>query len=208
MPEKPAPRLRADAARNSRRIVEAAHAAFRRDGLDVQLDEVAAAAGVSVATLYRRFANKEELVKAVLERQFGEFVAPAIERALAERDPRQAVIIALEAALSVASQEHCTLAAASDAGAMTLDLAGRFFEPLGELIRRGQETGVFRADLTPDDTPRLILMVLGTVTSFRPGEDGWRRYLGVLLDGLSPEGASPLPPVTPIRDRHAPFGSC
>ena len=45
--------LRADAERNRARIVAAARAAFADRGLEVPLEEIAAEAGVGIATLYR-----------------------------------------------------------------------------------------------------------------------------------------------------------
>jgi AcrR family transcriptional regulator len=197
--------LRADAARNVRRIIEAAHVVFSRGGLTVPMDEIAAEAGVGIATLYRRFPNKEALVKAVLNQRFADLVVPAIERAQQETDPRKAVFLALEAAMSCASQEQHTIAAASNVGAMTMDLARRFFEPVNELIRRGQEMRVFRADLVPEDIPRIVLMVVGTLPSFEVGSHGWQRYVELLLDALAPASATTaLPPAMPVRDHSLP----
>jgi AcrR family transcriptional regulator len=197
-------RPRADAARNTRRIVDAAHVVFSRGGLNVPMDEIAAEAGVGIATLYRRFPSKEELVKAVLDQRFVDVIAPAIARAEQETDLREAVILALEAGVSCASQEQITLAVAANVGAMTMDLAWRFFEPVSALIRRGQEAGVFRADLVPEDTPRIVLMLVGTLPSFEPGSDGWRRYLDLVMDALTSTGTTTvLPPPMPVRD-HTP----
>ena len=70
--------LRSDAARNHRRIVTAAAQAFEIDGPAVSLDEIANRAGVGVATLYRRFGTRDELIKAVAEHVFAEEIATAI----------------------------------------------------------------------------------------------------------------------------------
>ena len=53
--------LRADAARNRRLLLGAAHEAFARDGVSASLDEVARAAGVGPGTLYRHFPTRDEL---------------------------------------------------------------------------------------------------------------------------------------------------
>jgi AcrR family transcriptional regulator len=60
-------RVRADAERNRRRILDAARDVFASDGLGVGVDAIARAAGVGVGTLYRRFPTKEELLRAVVE---------------------------------------------------------------------------------------------------------------------------------------------
>ena len=73
-------RLRADAARNSERLVRAAREVFAEQGPEARLDEVARRAGVGVATLYRRFPDKAVLVRAVLDQAFHERVAPSSRR--------------------------------------------------------------------------------------------------------------------------------
>ncbi|NIB32956.1 hypothetical protein HBB16_16490 [Pseudonocardia sp. MCCB 268] len=72
--------LRADAARNHRRIVEAAAAAFESDG-PTSRSTRSHVAGVGVATLYRRFPTSDQPVRAVLEE-----VSP--ERSSADRGRR------------------------------------------------------------------------------------------------------------------------
>lgn len=63
----------ADSARSDSatgRILDAALVEFERHGLRrVALDDVARRAGVSRTTIYRRFANRDELVGAVIERE-------------------------------------------------------------------------------------------------------------------------------------------
>ena len=51
------------------KILDAAVAEFEQHGIRrVALDDVARRAGVSRTTIYRRFANRDELVAAVVER--------------------------------------------------------------------------------------------------------------------------------------------
>src|SRR3954454_23362817 len=59
--------LRSDAQRNRERIVRAACEVFAEQGLDASLDEVAGRAGVGVATLYRRFPSRDDLIAASFE---------------------------------------------------------------------------------------------------------------------------------------------
>ncbi|MFJ1455696.1 TetR/AcrR family transcriptional regulator [Nocardia sp. N2S4-5] len=56
---------RRDAVANRDRILTAAAAAFRENGMAVDMRAVAAAAGVGVGTLYRHFPTREHLVHAV-----------------------------------------------------------------------------------------------------------------------------------------------
>ena len=61
-------RLRADAALNRDRIVDAAAELFAARGIAVPMDDVARHAGVGVATLYRRFPTRADLAAATFER--------------------------------------------------------------------------------------------------------------------------------------------
>ncbi|MGQ0777782.1 MAG: TetR/AcrR family transcriptional regulator [Pseudonocardiales bacterium] len=68
------PSERADAARNRRALLSAAHRIVAEQGVDaLSMDRVAAAAGVGVGTVYRRFGDRTSLAYALLddgERQF------------------------------------------------------------------------------------------------------------------------------------------
>src|SRR6187455_2802316 len=77
--------LRRDAERNRGLLVAAARDAFAADGIEVSVEEIARRAGVGVATLYRRFPTKEELIDAVLEDALGE-ICDAAEAALEVED--------------------------------------------------------------------------------------------------------------------------
>ena len=65
-----APRERADAARNRRRILEAAARLVDERGIElVSMDDVARAAGVGTGTLYRRFGDRAGLALALLDQE-------------------------------------------------------------------------------------------------------------------------------------------
>lgn len=191
-------RLRADAGRNAERIVNAAREAFTEVGAAASLEEIAERAGVGVATLYRRFANKDELVRAVFEQRMAMVIEPAVEQARGTPDPRHGIMILFEAALRMAADEAPILAAARDAGAITTGAAARFFTPLADLIARGQADGSVRTDIEPCDLPRIMAMLHSTVRLVEPETEGWRRYLALLMDALSPHPGSLLPPGTPL----------
>ncbi|MGH3647419.1 MAG: TetR/AcrR family transcriptional regulator [Micromonosporaceae bacterium] len=83
MPELPTigapPRERADAARNRKRILDAADRLFARSGVaGVSLDAIAAEAGVGKGTLFRRFGSKAGLASALLDERERELQAAVL----------------------------------------------------------------------------------------------------------------------------------
>ncbi|MFJ7750461.1 TetR/AcrR family transcriptional regulator [Arthrobacter sp. NPDC097144] len=59
--------MRADAARRREAIISHARHIFAQRGGDVALEAVAAASGVGIATLYRNFPSRDDLVRAVVQ---------------------------------------------------------------------------------------------------------------------------------------------
>ena len=82
--------LRADAARNRTRVLDAARTAFAEHGLDVGVEEIARRAGVGKGTLYRRFPTKEALVRAIFDDILEEVETTQPRRRDGETDPRAA----------------------------------------------------------------------------------------------------------------------
>lgn len=163
------------------------------------MEDIAADAGVGVATVYRRFPTKEALLRAVLERRFDEVVETSLRRASQEPDSREAMLIALRGAVAFIAGDTNVIDAATSSGLMTMDLAYRFIDPVDEIVRRGQRDGIFRDDLVRDDVLRIVLMMVGTLPSFHPGSDGWRRYLDLIMDMLCGT-RSELSASTAVRD--------
>jgi hypothetical protein len=82
------------------------------------------------------------------------------------------------------------------------------FEQLTELIRRAQAQGDLRADFVPEDVVLLLLANAGVVRAMRAAApDAWRRFVGLMLDGLRADCARPLPPPpTPAQTYRAMLG--
>ena len=202
--------LRADAQRNLARILEAAREVFAEQGIDAPISVIAERAGVGVGTIFRRFPHKDELVAALIE-QRGRQLVDAADLALAREDAGQAFREFVEFAVSAQITDRGFCDAIGTELLAREDLKS-FFDvvqaKLGELVARAQEVGAVRADVTPED----ILFVFHGVAhaglmleDVAPG--AWRRYLGLALDGLRPEGATPLPR-RPISKRQYEAARC
>jgi AcrR family transcriptional regulator len=84
-PKSPADGLRADARRNHAQVLGAARDVVLARGPNAPLEEIAKLAGVGIGTLYRRFGDREGLLKAVALDAL-QLARVAAERALADHD--------------------------------------------------------------------------------------------------------------------------
>lgn len=185
--------LRRDAALNRARIVTAARAVFAERGFDVPLADVAAAAGVGIATLSRHY-DRTQLVQAVAEERLAEHLRVADDA------------LALPPAAGVASymQALCErrLVDRSLCHTFTLripdsDEVDRLRTALRrrqlDLIAAGQRAGALRAGITPQDLLLILEAVQGVMDS-TAGDAAWRRIFAMLMASLSPAASStPLP---------------
>jgi len=77
---------RADRDLNRARLLAAARAAFAADGLDLPMREIARRAGLGIATVYRHFPSRGELLDAVLAEEVAR-CEQEMRDALADPDP-------------------------------------------------------------------------------------------------------------------------
>jgi AcrR family transcriptional regulator len=183
--------LRLDAARNQQRIVAAAATAYAELGADVTLEEVARRAGVGVATVYRRFRNRDQLVRAVVAHVLAAEIEPVA--AVETDDPWRDLAATLEATVAAVAAHREVVALAHAAGGIDVDTVDRYLHRLDRLLARARAGGLVRPELEARDVAVAVVMVLATVRKGGSAETGdWRRYLALLLDGMRP-GPVPLP---------------
>jgi AcrR family transcriptional regulator len=146
--------LRADAARNVAQIRSAAIAAFHGRGLSTPLEDIAAAARVSKATIYNRFGGRQGLIDAVI----GELVATEMyaimDKARRAADPWESIARYVTDRRDLQFREP----AFTDALLMTypesrqlVALAEAATAITGDLVQRGHDAGVLRRDFTASD---------------------------------------------------------
>jgi AcrR family transcriptional regulator len=194
-PERPT--LRRDAELNRRRIIAAAREVFRERGLAATLDDVARHAGVGVGTVYRRFANKEELVDALFATMVDAADAISIEAA-ADPDPWHGLATSLEKLCELQSFDRGLREVMLGTGRgpqRRRQMHRRVKSAVDELVTRAKAQGTLRPDMQPRDLPMIQLMV-AAITDNTGHPDLWRRYLRLLLDGLRAQrGTDPLPDI-------------
>jgi AcrR family transcriptional regulator len=193
--------LRVDAERNRARIVEVAQAAFAEHGLDVPLEDVAGGAGVGIATLYRRFPTRDDLIAACFERRVAEY-AHAAEEALEAPDAWAGFCAYVERVCAMQAADRglkdVLTRTFPDARAMEAHRT-RGYELSVRMIERAQEAGALRADFVPEDLVLLLMANAGVVQGAgEAAPDAWRRFVALMLEAFRADGASPLPtPPTP-----------
>jgi AcrR family transcriptional regulator len=157
--EKTARPERADAARNRARILEAAERLFAEHGVDgVSLEHVAGEAGVSKATLFRRFGDRQALFLALLdehERELQEALLRGPPPLGPGAPPRERLVAFVDALLSL-SLEHRELLLGSETARPLARLR------TGAYAAWHQHFTLLIGELRPDaDAPLLAHLLLG-----------------------------------------------
>lgn len=177
--------LRADALRNEDAVLEAAKEVFATSGVDAPVREIATRAGVGVATLYRRFPNRSDLVAAVFRREVDACAMDATALA-SENPPGEALALWLKRYTQFIATKK-GLAAALHSGDPAFETLPAYFrakfEPaLASLLNAAATAGEVRSDVEPYD----LLRAIGSLAA-ASGEDGaahTERMLNLLVDGL------------------------
>lgn len=181
--------LRADARGNRRRLLDAACEVFIERGPAAPLEEIARRAGTGIATLYRRFPDRQALVRAValdaIERTTEEARRAAAEEpdpflALARYmhravDTRAAAVI--PALLTEIPFEDAEIARARDTGPAVVQ----------GLVDAAHRAGSLRPDATAGDIGMLIVRLsrpLPGAFSREASDRLGHRHLDLLIDGL------------------------
>jgi AcrR family transcriptional regulator len=170
---------RADARRNHDALLDAARDVFAVHGAEAPLEEIARRAGVGIATLYRNFPTRRELLEAVYVHEVEALVTSAADLA------DQPAWDALESWLRRFVEYTATKRAILEELAAGSPLFATCFEAIvaaGEpMLRRAQQAGLARADVTFDDVLRLISSVT-MAPGTEPAQRG--RIAGIAIDGL------------------------
>jgi AcrR family transcriptional regulator len=165
------------------RLLVAATEVFARDGLDAPMSVVAAAAGAGVASVYRLFPSKRELLAALVVRRMDE-VAAAAQEAREQPGDRWSALTGMLTSL-VSGQRADYLI--GDARALVadhpdvIDAVTRASEAQERLLAEARAEGRIRADATTLD---LRLLFAATRGARRVEPDQWPRMLELMLDAL------------------------
>lgn len=197
--------LRRDAERNRLLILSAARAVFARRGLDASLDEVAREAGLGVGTVYRRFPNRDALIDALLADGIAS-IERIVEQAVAEPRAWDGLHHFMSSMLELQARDKGLrdVMAFRRVPEREHDVVRDEIKPaLYALVERAKAQGDLRGELTPTDVAVLEVAALGMVEFTAPaGPDVWRRYLAIMMDGMSARPGGAVEPLVhpPLDD--------
>jgi AcrR family transcriptional regulator len=177
--------------RNERRIVAAATRVLADDP-EATMQDVADAAGLGRATVYRHFATREELARAIELTAIAELGEALEEARLEEGDPVEALGRAIGLVFEVGDRYRVVAREArSGPTPEKRRLAESAFRPIAALLERARAEGALRGDAPP----RWVTAAVGALISaaFRQVEAGTLaradapdRVMEAILGGFAP----------------------
>ncbi len=197
----PETQLRADARRNRDLILAAAKAKFAVAGIEVPMDEIARAAGVGIGTLYRRFPDREALIREVARDNFRRVRDEA--RTAADEEPTawQALVRILEQAAGLKLSMQLVFLAPTARSVLQEDevtgtLRKELLQVLDGVVRAAQAEGSLRRDVGAGDVAIMFVMLLREIPGNTTLDDVVQatpgRWTTLLLDAFR-GGESTLP---------------
>jgi AcrR family transcriptional regulator len=181
--------LRADAQLNRSRILDAARDAFVERGPSVPLDDIARRAGTGIATLYRRFPDRQALMRAVVLEALARTAEAARRAADDESDPFAALVRYMHSALDI--RTGAVIPALLDEIPIDDEEMIRArtegSDTLQGIIDAAHRAGTLRRDVTFGDIGLLIVRMSRPLPgSFPPDLNAslGHRHLDLIINGL------------------------
>jgi len=180
-----APRTRADAVRNSERVLAAAAEVLAEKG-DAGVPEIAARAGVGKGTVYRCFPTKEHLIAAVLTERLRWFTDQA--RAAAERPDAWEAFVDLLVDSAERQAGDCTFSAGLAHESTLPEVAqahAAMHEAMNALMACAQAEGRMREGVTSQDVKVLFAGVSQMLRADGNRDPAtWRRYAELVANAV------------------------
>jgi AcrR family transcriptional regulator len=185
--------MRADAARNRDRVLEAAEFVLTRDGLDAPIRDIARQAGVGVGTVYRQYPTKEALYQAIMADRMERLAAHASSLAAQTDagtiDAGSAFFTFFDSIVTGATTKTIFADALTDAGIDAKAASGEagghdVLIAIETLLVQAQRAGAVRTDA---GLPEVLGLLSGACLAAK--QQHWdaalrERTLAIIFDGL------------------------
>jgi AcrR family transcriptional regulator len=185
-------RVRADAQRNIDALVDAAREVFLVSGLNAPVREITSRAGVGLATFYRHFPERSDLVTAVFRHEV-DACADAAGALAATYEPLDALVRWLRRFAEFVGTKR-GLAPALQSGNPAFEPLPAYFEQrfepaLGSLLAAAAAAGEVRGGVDPLELLHAVSRLCSPAGVDHAGDE---RMVALLIDGLR-YGAKPEP---------------
>ncbi|MCX0275458.1 TetR family transcriptional regulator [Nocardia zapadnayensis] len=178
---------RADALRNREAIVAATRALVVECGPGIGMDEIAAAAGIAVGTLYRHFPSKRDLIDGAVA-DLAEAIARSLDAASARVETGAGpaideLLALLRSVVLDMKQERLfrfAVAALAEDALGEIRVRGRL--GVERLVAAAHREGSLYPDITTDD----VVLLLATVPADTAPEQDRLRWLELVRRALTP----------------------
>lgn len=179
--------MRQDARENRERILAAAEEVFGAQGGAGSTEDVARRAGVGIATVFRHFPTKDELIEAALLRHFDQLTDKA--RALAAgTDPSMAWRTLVREMIETGATKLTLASTLADRVGFpnsAAEASNRLKVAVREVLRQGQDAGAVRPAVTVEEVYLLIRGLSQASATMQVQPDTLARAIDLVLAGLS-----------------------
>jgi TetR/AcrR family transcriptional regulator, mexCD-oprJ operon repressor len=174
-------------------ILDGAAQIFAVQGDQASMSDVAEAAGVARATVYRYFPNREALLDELAQAAVADVDARLASARINEVPPEEGVARVVRALVDVGDSFVLLARERQRSGPERFE--DKLTRPLSQLFERGQASGHFRGDIASDRlTESLIGLIVGILTTTpRLGKDDMTATItGLFQDGARARGPRSL----------------
>ena len=180
--------MRKNARANRERILAAAEAVFGASGELGSTEDVAAQAGVGIATVFRHFPTKDALIEATLVRQFDRLTEQASGLA-GEPDPGRAVRELIVTLIETSSTKLTLISLVGESGQLppaVQEATGRVQAAIGRVLAQAKNEGVVAGDVTVEEFFVLVRGVGQAAATLPAAPVTLDRAIEIICRGLAP----------------------
>jgi len=180
--------MRKNARANRERILAAAETVFGASGELGSTEDVAARAGVGIATVFRHFPTKDALIEATLVRQFDRLAEQA-SRLAGEPDPGRAVRELIVTLIETSSTKLTLISLVGEGGQLppaVQEATSRVQAAIGGVLAQAKNGSVVAGDVTVEEFFVLVRGVGQAAATMPAAPVTLDRAVEIICRGLAP----------------------
>jgi len=181
---------RSDALRNRQAVLAAAAEVFLTSGVDAPIRQISARAGVGLATVYRHFPTRADLIAAVYNHQIEELAEAGPALLAGAETPFAALSQWIDLFVDFLVTKHGLADALQSDSDRFAALHAHFLDRLSPVATRLIDAAVDAGDIRPGTHPYELMRGIGNLCIGRDSDPRYdpRRLIALLLRGLRRAG--------------------